>query len=110
MEMSDGLRDYAVSPDGEQVALVLRGELFLMQNETEAPRTTRRHASLAGHVMGATDGGTTAGAYSRVARRAEGEGRRTTVGIWPSRSRPDPPEPRHGGCAERRGTGRMASP
>ncbi len=41
MEMSNGLRDYAVSPDGEQVALVLRGELFLMQNETGEPRTTR---------------------------------------------------------------------
>ena len=40
-EMTDGLRDYAVSPDGEQVALTLRGELFLMQNETETPRTTR---------------------------------------------------------------------
>jgi len=40
-EMTDGLRDYAVSPDGEQVALTLRGELFLMQNETEEPRTTR---------------------------------------------------------------------
>lgn len=41
MEMTDGLRDYAVSPDGEQIALVLRGELFLMQNEPDAPRTTR---------------------------------------------------------------------
>ncbi|PSR02063.1 MAG: peptidase S41 [Bacteroidetes bacterium SW_8_64_56] len=41
MEMSDGLRDYAVSPSGEQVALVLRGELFLMQNEADEPRTTR---------------------------------------------------------------------
>jgi len=41
MEMSNGLRDYAVSPNGEQVALVLRGELFLMQNETDEPRTTR---------------------------------------------------------------------
>ncbi len=41
VEMSDGLRDYAVSPSGEQVALVLRGELFLMQNETDEPRTTR---------------------------------------------------------------------
>ncbi|MEF8797784.1 MAG: peptidase S41, partial [Salinivenus sp.] len=40
-EMTDGLRDYAVSPDGEQVALTLRGELFLMQNETDEPRTTR---------------------------------------------------------------------
>jgi tricorn protease len=40
-EMTDGLRDYAVSPDGEQVALTLRGELFVMQNETETPRTTR---------------------------------------------------------------------
>jgi tricorn protease len=39
--MTDGLRDYAVSPNGEQVALVLRGELFLLQNETEEPRTTR---------------------------------------------------------------------
>jgi len=35
------LRDYAVSPDGEQIALVLRGELFLMENET-GERTTRR--------------------------------------------------------------------
>ena len=41
MEMNNGLRDYAVSPDGEQVALVLRGELFLMQNKTDEPRTTR---------------------------------------------------------------------
>ncbi|PQJ34334.1 peptidase S41 [Salinibacter sp. 10B] len=41
MEMSNGVRDYAVSPNGEQVALVLRGELFLMQNETDEPRTTR---------------------------------------------------------------------
>jgi len=41
MQMTDGLRDYAVSPDGEQVALVLRGELFLMQNETGEPRTRR---------------------------------------------------------------------
>jgi len=41
MEMSNGLRDYAVAPDGEQIALVLRGELFLMQNETGEPRTTR---------------------------------------------------------------------
>jgi tricorn protease len=41
VEMTDDLEDYAVSPDGEQVALTLRGELFLMQNETEAPRTTR---------------------------------------------------------------------
>jgi tricorn protease len=40
-QMTDGLRDYAVSPSGEQVALVLRGELFLMQNETGEPRTTR---------------------------------------------------------------------
>ncbi|MEF8940935.1 MAG: peptidase S41, partial [Salinivenus sp.] len=40
-QMTDGLRDYAVSPDGEQVALTLRGELFLMQNETDEPRTTR---------------------------------------------------------------------
>jgi len=40
-EMTDGLRDYAVSPSGDQVALTLRGELFLMQNETEEPRTTR---------------------------------------------------------------------
>jgi len=41
-QMTDGLRDYAVSPDGEQVALTLRGELFLMQNDTtEEPRTTR---------------------------------------------------------------------
>ena len=40
-QMTDGLRDYAVSPNGEQVALVLRGEIFLMQNETEEPRTTR---------------------------------------------------------------------
>jgi len=40
-QMSDGLRDYAVSPSGDQVALVLRGELFLMQNETGEPRTTR---------------------------------------------------------------------
>jgi tricorn protease len=41
VQMSDGLRDYAVPPDGEQVALVLRGELFPMANETEEPRTTR---------------------------------------------------------------------
>ncbi|MCS3667969.1 tricorn protease [Salinibacter ruber] len=41
MQMTDGLRDYAVSPDGEQVALVLRGEIFLMQNDPEEPRTTR---------------------------------------------------------------------
>ena len=41
MQMTDSVRDYAVSPDGKQVALVLRGELFLMQNETGAPRTTR---------------------------------------------------------------------
>jgi len=41
VEMTDGMEDYAVSPDGEQVALTLRGELFLMQNETEQPRTTR---------------------------------------------------------------------
>lgn len=40
-ELTDGLRDYAVSPDGKQVALVLRGELFLMQNDTGSPRTTR---------------------------------------------------------------------
>lgn len=40
-EMSAGLRSYAVSPNEEQVALVLRGELFLMQNEPEEPRTTR---------------------------------------------------------------------
>lgn len=40
-QMTDGLRDYAVSPDGDQVALVLRGELFLLQNEPETPRTTR---------------------------------------------------------------------
>ncbi len=40
-QMTDGLRGYAVSPDGEQVALTLRGELFLLKNETEAPRTTR---------------------------------------------------------------------
>ena len=40
-EMTDGLRQYAVSPNGAQVALTLRGELFLMQNETEEPRTTR---------------------------------------------------------------------
>jgi len=40
-QMTNGLRDYAVSPSGEQVALVLRGELFLMQNETGEPRTTR---------------------------------------------------------------------
>ncbi|MFO8098878.1 MAG: S41 family peptidase [Salinibacter sp.] len=41
MEMTDGVRDYAVSPNGEQIALVLRGELFLMQNEPGAPRTRR---------------------------------------------------------------------
>ena len=41
VEMTDGLRDYAVSPDGEQIALVLRGELFLMQNEPGEHRTTR---------------------------------------------------------------------
>ncbi len=35
------LRDYAVSPNGEYVALVLRGELFLMQNETGERRTAR---------------------------------------------------------------------
>mgnify|MGYP006279784235 CR=1 FL=1 len=41
-----GLRDYAVSPNGEQIALTLRGELFLMQNETGERRTTRltRHS------------------------------------------------------------------
>jgi tricorn protease len=39
--MQRGAQQYAVSPNGEQVALVLRGELFLMQNETDAPRTTR---------------------------------------------------------------------
>ncbi|MFP4228430.1 MAG: S41 family peptidase [Salinivenus sp.] len=41
VEMTDGVRDYAVSPDGEQIALVLRGELFLMQNEPGEPRTRR---------------------------------------------------------------------
>ncbi len=41
VEMDNGLRDYAVAPNGEQIALVLRGELFLMQNETDEPRTTR---------------------------------------------------------------------
>jgi len=40
MEMTDGLAEYAVSPDGEQVALVLRGELFLLKNEPGEPRTT----------------------------------------------------------------------
>ena len=46
MRMTNGLDDYAVSPDGEQIALVLRGELFLMQNETGERRTTRltRHS------------------------------------------------------------------
>jgi len=40
------LRDYAVSPDGDQIALVLRGELFLMENETGERQTRRltRHA------------------------------------------------------------------
>jgi tricorn protease len=40
------LRDYAVSPDGDQTALVIRGELFLMENDTDASRTVRltRHA------------------------------------------------------------------
>jgi len=41
MQMSDGVQDYAVSPDNKQLALVLRGEIFLMQNETGEPRTTR---------------------------------------------------------------------
>jgi len=41
VRMTDGVRDYAVSPNGEQIALVLRGEIFLMQNETEEPRTKR---------------------------------------------------------------------
>ncbi len=41
MQMTDGVQDYAVSPDNEQIALVLRGELFLMQNETGEPRTRR---------------------------------------------------------------------
>ena len=41
MQMTDGVQDYAVSPDNEQIALVLRGELFLMQNETGTPRTRR---------------------------------------------------------------------
>jgi tricorn protease len=41
MRMTDGARDYAVSPSGEQIALVLRGELFLMQNEPGEARTTR---------------------------------------------------------------------
>lgn len=41
MEMNNGLRDYAVSPNGEQIALVLRGELFLMQNDEDKTRTTR---------------------------------------------------------------------
>ncbi len=40
------LEDYAVSPDGEQTALVIRGELFLMENGTDERRTVRltRHA------------------------------------------------------------------
>ncbi|MFB6099269.1 MAG: S41 family peptidase [Salinibacter sp.] len=41
VQMNDGLRNYAVSPDGDQVALVLRGEIFLMQNKTDEPRTRR---------------------------------------------------------------------
>jgi tricorn protease len=41
MQMTDGVQDYAVSPNNEQIALVLRGELFLMQNETGEPRTRR---------------------------------------------------------------------
>jgi len=41
MQMTDGVQDYAVSPDNEQIALVLRGELFLMQNEAGEPRTRR---------------------------------------------------------------------
>ena len=36
-----GLRNYAVSPNGEYVALTLRGELFLMQNDTEERETVR---------------------------------------------------------------------
>ena len=40
------LEGYAVSPDGDQTALVIRGELFLMENDTEERRTVRltRHA------------------------------------------------------------------
>jgi len=41
MQMTDGVQDYAVSPNNEQIALVLRGEVFLMQNETGEPRTRR---------------------------------------------------------------------
>ncbi len=40
-QFTDNLNDYAVSPSGEQIALVLRGELFLMRNEPDAPRTRR---------------------------------------------------------------------
>ncbi|MFB6229646.1 MAG: S41 family peptidase [Salinibacter sp.] len=41
MQMTDGVQDYAVSPNNKQIALVLRGEVFLMQNETDEPRTRR---------------------------------------------------------------------
>ena len=39
--LTRGLRDYAVSPNGAYVALTLRGDLFLMQNETGERETVR---------------------------------------------------------------------
>ncbi len=33
--------EYAVSPDGERVALVVRGEIYLIENETDEGRTVR---------------------------------------------------------------------
>lgn len=33
--------EYAVSPDGERVALVVRGEVFLVENDAEGGRTVR---------------------------------------------------------------------
>ena len=43
---TSNLEDYAVSPDGDQTALVIRGEIFLMENDTDERRTARltRHA------------------------------------------------------------------
>ena len=38
---SRSLRDYAVSPNGEYIALTLRGELFLMQNDDDERETVR---------------------------------------------------------------------
>ena len=38
---SDNLSDYALSPNGEQTAFVIRGEIFLVNNKKEKTRTVR---------------------------------------------------------------------